>query len=140
MIGSAACFSAIVVNDMLHLAFSAEVHGQWCHKRIEQPSWDRNAALNMHSVVSKVVIDPNTEGFVGDHVVMHAVAHVAIISIGLSYVVGELRLVEISLPIIARPIHQVFQGVLHSKTIHGHVSSGDLKTCITRVHLGLDNP
>lgn len=96
--------------------------------------------MNMHRMVSEVVINPNAEGLVGNHIIVHPVAHVPCISIGLCYVIRELGLVEISLPIISRPLHQIFQGMLHGKAVHGHISSSDLKTSITRVHLGLDNP
>lgn len=95
--------------------------------------------MNMHSVVSEVVINPSTEGLVGKHIVVHAVAYIPRISIGLCYVIRELRLVEISLSIISRPLHQIFQGMFHSKAVHGHISSSDQKTRITRVHLGLDD-
>jgi len=126
LVGSGACFSTPVIDDMLHLTFSAEVHRQWCHKRVEQPSWDYNAALNMHRMVSEVVINPNAKGFVVNHVVVHLVSRVSCISIGLRYVVRELGLVEISLTIISRPVHQIFQSMLNGKAVHGHVSSNNL--------------
>jgi len=96
--------------------------------------------LNMYSVVSEVVINPNAEGLVGNHIVVHPVTHISCISIGLCYIIRELRLVEISFPIISRPLDQIFQGMLDGKAVHGHTSSNDLKTSITRVHLGLHNP
>lgn len=69
--------------------------------------------MNGDSVVAEVVIDAHTIRSVAVHSVIHTVANVAPVTICLCHVIWELGLVEEGLPVLAGPLHQVFQCVFH---------------------------
>mmetsp|Transcript_90916 Transcript_90916/g.252951 ORF Transcript_90916/g.252951 Transcript_90916/m.252951 type:complete len:205 (+) Transcript_90916:1069-1683(+) len=73
------------------------------------------------------------------HSVVHTVAGVARVPVCLRDIVGQLRLVEEDLAILADPLDLVLQSVLHSQPVDRNIFASHDQAGVARVHLPLDD-
>lgn len=118
----------MLVDDMQHCAETIEVYRQRRDERVLEPLGHSDACLHRHGIVAEEVVDADTVRQMALSRVVDSVADIPLGAILWRHIVRQLCLEKVCLPSITAPLHDVFQCVLRSKAIHGHIVAIDLQS------------